>query len=149
MSVIVWDGQTLAADKQMTNGGLMLIGSKIFKIGDDLVGFTGDYDYGLGMKHWFETGADPHSFPSNQNDKDSWVGILVVKPDGRVLKYDRCPHPYDLSQNRFVCLGSGRDFAYGALEMGADAVRAVEVACKYEASCGYGIETLTFKEKNK
>lgn len=147
MSVIVWDGQTLAADKQMTNGGLMLICSKIFKIGDDLVGFTGDYDYGLGMKHWLETGADPHSFPSNQNDKDSWVGVLVVKPDGRVLKYDRCPHPYDLSQNRFVCLGSGRDFAYGALEMGADAVRAVEVACKYEASCGCGIETLTFEEQ--
>jgi len=142
MSVLVWDGTTLAADKQMTNGGLIQICSKIFRIGKDLIGFTGDYDYGMGMKHWLENGADPDSFPDNQKDKDGWVGALVIKHDGRVLKYDRCPHPYDLSQNRFVCLGSGRDFAYGAMEMGADAVRAVEVACKYEASCGCGIETL-------
>lgn len=144
MSVIVWDGKTLAADKQATNAGLVHVCSKIFRIGENLVGFVGDYDYLWGMKHWMETGANPDDFPAHQKDKDTWVGTFVVTPDGRLLKYERCPYPADFSQNKIMCMGSGRDFAYGALEMGADAVRAVEIASKYESTCGMGVDTLTF-----
>lgn len=144
MSIIVWDGKTLAADKQATNSGLKHTCTKIFKIGGDLVGFSGDLGYIGGMKHWLEAGAEPQAFPDHQKDKDDWVGTLVVKPDGRILKYERCAYPIDFSQNKFMCIGSGRDFAYGALEMGADAVRAVEVASRYEAFCGLGVDTLTF-----
>lgn len=147
MSIIVWDGKTLAADKQATNAGLKAVVTKIFRVGDDLVGFSGDLAYIGGMKHWLETGAEPQNFPKHQEDKDDWVGTLVIKPDGRVLKYERCAYPIDFSQNTVMCIGSGRDFAYGALAMGADAVKAVEVTCKYEAFCGIGIDTLTFKEQ--
>lgn len=38
-----------------------------------------------------------------------------------------------------------RDYAYGALAMGADAVRAVEVACEYDNGCGMGIDVLTIE----
>lgn len=39
MTVIVWDGKTFAADKQITTGDLKLQGTKIFKIRGHLVGF--------------------------------------------------------------------------------------------------------------
>lgn len=50
------------------------------------------------------------------------------------------------SENVPICYGEGRDFAYGALEMGANAIKAVEVASKYCISCGMGIDVLSFEE---
>ena len=36
----------------------------------------------------------------------------------------------------FYAAGCGRDFALTALELGADVKKAIQVACKYDTSCG-------------
>lgn len=142
MTVIVWDGETLASDKQATNSGLKLTTTKIFRIRDHLVGFSGDLDFAYAMRTWFENGADPEKFPKHQEDDNKWVGMIVITPDKKVLKYERSPYPMDFTEAKYLCIGSGRDFAFGALAMGADAYKAVMIACLYEASCGMGIDTL-------
>jgi len=42
--------------------------------------------------------------------------------------------------NSFMAWGSGRDYAMGAMEMGADARRAVEVTNVHSTDCGFGVE---------
>lgn len=39
--------------------------------------------------------------------------------------------------------GSGRDFALGALAMGASAYEAVKAAITFDITCGIGVDTLT------
>ncbi len=145
MTVIVWDGKMLASDKQATNAGLKRKVTKIFRINGSLIGFSGDYDYAQAMLKWFENGAEADKFPKHQEDNDKWVGVLVVTPQRRVFKYERSPHPMEFTESGAMCIGSGRDFAFGALAMGADAKRAVEIACEHEASCGMGVDVLTFE----
>lgn len=149
MTVIVWDGTTLAADKQATNSGLKCKVTKIHRINGHLIGFSGEFDYAQSMLKWFENGAEVDKFPKHQEDNDKWVGVLVITPDKRVLKYERSPVPMDFTENGVLCIGSGRDFAFGALAMGADAVKAVQIACAYEASCGMGVDVLTFEGESK
>lgn len=145
MTIIVWDGKTLAADKQATNSGLKRKVTKIYKVRGNLIGFSGELDFAFAMKKWFEDGADVEKFPKHQEDDNKWVGMLVITPDKRVLKYERSPVPMEFTECDAMCIGSGRDYAFGALAMGANAVRAVEVACEYENSCGMGIDVLTFE----
>ena len=145
MTIIVWDGKTLAADKQATNSGLKRAVTKIYNINGNLVGFSGDWDYAQSMKQWLQDGAYPDKFPKHQEDDNKWVGVLLVTPDKKVYKYERSSTPMDFTEGGCMCIGSGRDFAFGALAMGADAKKAVEIACLYEASCGMGIDTLTFE----
>lgn len=147
MTIIVWDGKMLAADKQATSSGLRLRVTKIYKIRKHLVGFSGDWDYAQALKHWFENGCKVEEHPKHQDHNDNWVGMLVITPDKQVLKYERSPYPIDYTENGPICIGSGRDYALGALEMGANAATAVAVASKYDNGCGMGIDTLRLGAK--
>lgn len=145
MSVVVWDGRTLAADKQSTTDGLKRKTTKIYKINGDLVGFTGAWDLAQTIKQWYANGAKPDEWPDFQANDDKWVGILAITSSGKVHKYERSPYPMDYTKAGAMCIGSGRDYAYGALAMGADARQAVLIAIKYDAGCGMGVDTLTFE----
>jgi ATP-dependent protease HslVU (ClpYQ) peptidase subunit len=143
MTVIVWDGKTLAADKQATNSGLKMTVTKIKRINEDLFGVTGDFDLAQSTLKWFADGADPEKFPKHQETDDKWVGLVRITPDKRILKYERSPFPMDYTQMGKMAWGSGRDYALAAMAMGADAVKAVEVACQFESTCGLGVDFLT------
>jgi len=45
------------------------------------------------------------------------------------------------------CTGSGRDIAYGALHMGANAVEAVQIVSEFMNSCGMGVDAIRLHEK--
>ncbi len=145
MTIIVWDGVTLAADKQSTTAGLKRRVTKIFEINGNLVGFSGDWDYAQALKRWFMNGCKPEEHPKHQDHNDNWVGMLVITPSKQVFKYERSPYPMDFTEAGAHCIGSGRDYAYGALAMGADARTAVKVACTLDTGCGMGIDFLTFE----
>lgn len=59
------------------------------------------------------------------------------------MRYEREPHPFEIEEP-FYAFGSGMDIAIGALAMGANAIKAVEIASRYSSHCGNGIDTLTF-----
>jgi ATP-dependent protease HslVU (ClpYQ) peptidase subunit len=143
MSVIAWDGKTLAADKRASMGTLIRTTTKIFKLGDinALAAYTGDADSGEEVLAWFRDGADPAKFPPMQREKDTWAPLMVVWHHGFIWKYERTPHPLKLPPQHFA-MGSGRDFALAAMHLGKTAAEAVEVACVFDSACGNGIDTL-------
>lgn len=148
MSVVVWDGNYLAADKRASFGSLIRTATKIFRLNNSLVGYVGDLDAGEELLAWFKDGQDPAKFPLTQRDKDNWVGLLVVKSDRSLLKYERTPYPIKI-QDRQYAIGSGRDFAYAAMYCGRTAVEAVNIACIFDSTCGNGVDVLSFEEPLK
>lgn len=145
MTVIAWDGKTLAADRRASLGNMHRTIHKLHRIGDCLCGSAGDSDMAQELLAWFRSGAEPKEFPPSQRDKDNWVGLLVVRPDGDLWRYERTPFPVVFPQQQFA-IGSGRDFALAAMWCGKSAAEAVDIACRFDASCGNGVDTLSFVE---
>ena len=144
MTVIVWDGHTLAADKRTVNSGYKGgIVTKVYRWDGGLCAFAGDLDVGVQMVHWLRDGAKSADFPKQQAEKAA-SAFMVIYADGRVAKYETMPVPL-FFESPVSAMGSGRDYAYAALHLGCDARRAVEVACALDASCGNGIDTLTLQ----
>lgn len=141
MTVVAWDGKTLAADKRAVNNGLARTVTKIRKIGPLLVGVAGDCTCGLEMFKWIEHGRDPAKFPAKQLDKEEWATVLVIE-GGQVRVYERSPEPMTFEGEHFAC-GSGRDFAIAAMHLGKSAAEAVAVACLFETSCGNGVDEIS------
>jgi len=139
MTVIAWDGVTLAADKQASSNGMIRTVTKIFKLPDgSLFGGSGDFAFILQMYEWLQDGE---KFPEAQRDKDDWQPCFVISREG-VFVYERAPCPIRY-EDFFFASGSGRDFALAALHCGKTAREAVELACKLSYECGNGIDTLT------
>lgn len=151
MTVIVWDGSILAADKQATDDGVRRTVTKIRKVTRGrmkgyLMGGSGPCSQANALMDWFESGANPNHFPKYQ-DSDNLAAVLtVITPEKLILRYEFQPSPIVFEDEQYAT-GSGRDIAYGALEMGADAVSAVEVVCKYMADCGMGIDAIELHPK--
>lgn len=146
MTIVVWDGKTLAADKQATHSDLVRKVTKVRRIREHLVAVSGDWDRAQELFKWFELGADETKYPEFQKTDNDFVGMLVITPDKRILKYERSPVPMDFSEEDWFCMGSGRDYAYGALYMGAGAAIAVMAACAFASTCGLGVDELKFEE---
>lgn len=139
MTVIAWDGTTLAADKLANNGGLIMKVTKLFKVRGCLVGGTGDFDRVMEVIAWFAAGAEPSKLPPFQRSNEDWTGLLVIEPDKTILKYERSTVPHKI-ESPFWAIGSGRDFAMAAMHLGKSACEAVEVASDLCTSCGMGVD---------
>lgn len=143
MTVIAWDGRTLAANKLASMGTTKHTTVKIFRGRDNsLVGYAGGADFGEQMVAWWNNGADPATFPPSQRDTNDWAGLIVIRKGQPIWRFERTPHPIKFYDNKFA-IGSGREFALAAMYLGHDAPRAVEVASALDSRCGMGIDTLT------
>lgn len=141
MTVIAWDGKTLAADRQATNSGMRYAATKLFRLSDGSVAAgTGTLAAVLVMKAWYEAGADATKYPECQKSNDDWCRLVVAKPDGSVFYYEGLPVAIP-SESVPAAWGSGRDFAMGAMLAGADARRAVEITGMVSTDCGLGIDS--------
>ena len=154
MTVIVWDGKHLVADKQATEGGVLQTVTKVRKITSGkhrgwLIGAAGATAQCNMMMGWFEAGADPNKFPHALQKEDGFASHLIaISPQGVVHKYEFVPFPI-VFEDMFYASGSGRDLAIGALAMGADAVQAAEIACTYCTECGVGLDVVELKTAPK
>lgn len=143
MTVIAWDGKTLAADRRACLGNMHRSIHKLHRVGEALAASAGDSDAAQELIAWLSAGADPEKFPPSQRDKDNWASLLLVWPDGSLWRYERTPYPAKFPPQQFA-IGSGRDFALAAMWCGKSAAEAVDVACRFDSSCGNGVDTLTF-----
>lgn len=143
MTTVVYRNGVMAADKMACEGsnksGKM---TKIFRVNGYLVGFSGAADCAAALLRWFENGADEEAWPDPYNKEDPESTMLVVSPAGQVMFYERFPVPI-IMENEFFAIGSGADFALGAMQMGADAKTALEVAISLDAYTGNGIDMLS------
>lgn len=143
MTVIAWDGRTLAADKQATAGNMKRTATKILRVTDGLVALSGDaaHAHAHAVLGWFQGVRDPRDFPREQCP-DKAGHVTYFTRDG-VFLYDGTGHGYrEKIDCSFIAFGCGRDYAMAAMYLGCDARRAVEVACEFDAFCGMGIDVL-------
>ena len=143
MSVVAWDGKTLAADCQATCADLKTKTKKIFQVGKYILGFSGDEDKVQQLLAWYKDGCKYEDWPKFQEDKERWTRMIIASTEG-VFMYEQTPYPMPILAD-FTAWGSGRDFAIGAMEMGADARRAVEVANIHSTGCGFGVESYSLE----
>lgn len=145
MTTIAWDGRFLAADGfTMRNGTLIKDQSvKLYLRGDLCFAFCG-------QSHWAEQWADWGA----EMDGRSWVrdssldgpvtalggdemkseGLVMVKAGKASLIAIVTPYPVDVPPN--TAWGSGTDVAIGALDAGANAMRAIEIASYRDSNTG-------------
>jgi hypothetical protein len=130
---------------------------KIFKLKNGaLVGTAGDSDdrdiRALLAK------ASPRKMPTRQQlaeTKTCFDGVMVF-PKGHVflVSVDWEEHEsegewrasVDPVSDKFLAVGHGSQYAYGALEHGASAVDAVRVACKRDLTCALPVQSATFDD---
>lgn len=142
MSVIAWDGETVVADRQMAVDGLRQTTSKLRRLKTgEVIGWVGGYENGLAVAQWYEDGADPERWPECQGDKEDWASLVVFRPDGSAIEFERLPIAQTVME-KFFAWGTGRDLAIGAMAAGADPRDAVAIANRYSTSCGLGIDIM-------
>ncbi len=141
MTVIAWDGKTLAADKQVTYGVTKQVVTKIFRHGEMLLAICGNASAGMELIEWFKSGAVPRDYPEGNRKEDSGASLIVISVDRIVRKYECGPFPSVL-EGPFCAFGSGDESALVAMACGLDARAAVEVTCRFNTGCGMGIDTL-------
>jgi hypothetical protein len=139
VTVIVWDGNTIAADKRTVYNGVFAVTTKLFKLDNgDVVAGSGSKCVINEMIEWYKSGASASEYPRTLVASSNSI-LLVVRPDKTVLLYEDTPYPTSIQQIPFA-IGCGRDAALGALAMGADAIKAVEVASSIDINCGNGCD---------
>ncbi len=132
MTTIVFRDGALAADSRAYSGDKIGIGSKtkIHRLEDgSLVGCaTTEVGFSERFVAWLKAGKPDDFVVPNEIDFQA----LHVQPDGGVFYYHNSYFPTGPLEAEFFAIGSGAQFALGAMQMGAGAIVALEVACELD-----------------
>lgn len=140
MTVIAWDGKTLAADKRTTLSGVPITTSKLGRAGGLMYGCAGSSAPCREIGEWIESGMDPAKIPSFQRDERDSVNALIID-NGVVCLLQNGP-VLIRTEMKQMAIGSGGDFAVAAMHLGKTAREAVEIACLFDVNCGNGVDTM-------
>lgn len=145
MTTIAWDGRTLAADRRRTLGDTPTPARKIFDVKAPdgrryLVGCAGDSWDCVAFMRWMRT-QKPEDKPALSNfsamaiDERHRVWYVAEK-----LVYHEIVMP-------FWAIGSGSDYALGAMAAGKTAREAIRIASRLDIHTGNGCDTLSFASR--
>jgi ATP-dependent protease HslVU (ClpYQ) peptidase subunit len=131
MTTIACDGQLMAGDGLVTREG-MIVGqgvAKVWRARDGaILGGAGTYGFDKALTAWWEAGAEG-AFPHGKE-----INALILKPDGSCLFVGDCGYPTE--QELPTAIGSGCEYALGAMDAGATAEQAVAIAAKRNPTTG-------------
>jgi ATP-dependent HslUV protease subunit HslV len=132
MTIIAYKNGIMAADSAVWTG--YIYGGEITKIiktpNGSLVGASGNHAICSKFRAW----ALLENEETPWEGGDSFYGV-IVKKDGTIMMY------YDKNGIGEICyedshaIGCGYEIALGAMDAGATAIRAVEIAIKRHAYC--------------
>lgn len=132
MTTVAFDGKTLAADTMAISGGLKRRTQKIFRLGDGrLFGGSGLYEEVLLVRDWLNDGGVKPKL-------EDFSGLVISNGKAFLLGQLLVLMPLD---DKYA-VGSGRDFAIAAMQLGKTAKESVEFAAQFDAWTGYEVETL-------
>lgn len=134
MSVVVWDGKSLACDRGVTDGVTLWEYAKLRMFKDYAIAGIGNQTDVKRLMDWYVAGAHPAAYPTGISSAD-----IFVARGNTLYHFEKSPYPLHYGDTK-VAFGTGKDFAFGALAMGATAAQAVEVACKFSTTCGHGVD---------
>lgn len=141
MTTIAWDGHTLAADRQVTFFGTPIPTTKVFKVRAPngsfvLYGCAGKSDEIAAFNRWI-AGKQP------DRPELSELNIIAIDQERRIWCALEKLNWFQV-QSKVWSIGSGADYALGAMYFGASATKAVEIASLLDTSTGFGIDAVTF-----
>lgn len=140
LTTIAYDGKTIAADSKIS-GDINSRSSKLLTL-LSLPGAFGGFAGDVAEAHRFfrQFDGEPDSAPAGDYD------VLVVYPDGRVVHHNGSGLSLDVTGQRYG-LGSGSEYAMGAMAAGKSATEAVEIACELDNDSGGPVETMKVPER--
>lgn len=146
MTTIAWDGKTLAGDRQSTFDGTPARTRKVFRFsrpdrGDVVLcgcaGDTGDCQvYIRWAKDKDAIKKGPPAFKS--------LVVLSIDSKRRIWCATENMHWYRIGA-KFWAIGSGAEYALGAMAAGKSARDAVRIASKLDTSTGFGVDVVSFR----
>jgi hypothetical protein len=147
MTIIVYDGSELAIDNAAIHDGTKVPILKAWAApsGEVITGIGNAAQLAV-MRDWYLAGAKREDFPQTQRESSPWCELIVVSKDG-LKRYENLHLPVQHGHHK-CAFGIGKDFAYGALGMGATAAQAAEVALRYAPDTGHGIGTYNWRTEN-
>lgn len=133
MTTVAYDGKNIAVDTRIA-GGFMHTSSKVQQLPDGSRGAGAGIvaDIHRFFRSFF---GDPATIPEGEYD------TLVMHLDGRVVHYSGDGLAMDITGTRYA-IGSGADFALGAMHAGKSAAVAVKIACELDPNSGLPVETI-------
>jgi len=145
VTVIAWDGRTLAADKMCADDWTARRVTKIRRLrgGEVIAGASGAADRCRALMAWLDAGGE---FPAHLRTADqTHATVLAIFRDGRrVALYQREPEPIWLDNDTPHAIGSGAEAALAAMHCGRTSREAVQVASLVCRGVGMGVDTLEF-----
>ena len=141
MTVIAFDGRSVAADRRLNCGTMTGQVCKVFQTPHGILAGAGSLAQIREMLAWLNDGAELDAFPDSQRNNPDCPTLMQVLPAGQLLIYEDTPYPYQVD-SPFWAIGSGAPYAMAAMHLGKSAREAVEVACALDSNCGNGIDEL-------
>lgn len=149
MTVIAYRDGVISADSQETHSdGRKAHCTKLFKVRGTVIATAGDSYTGLIFIDWFDRGARMEDAPDlSMVTIDEDFECLVLEDQDNIYTINRFFQKYPTEMlDGFCAIGCGAAYAMAAMEMGADAKKAVQVACKYDAYCGGRVKTMKISQ---
>lgn len=143
MTTIAWDGRSIAADRRLTGtGGVATVG-KLFRLGGGVImGGAGHYSQVVEVVAWIKEGANPKKKPEFPEELAESSDLIMVKPDGTCY-WLTWPYLRQVKINEpFTAVGSGADYAIGAMAAGADARKAIQIAARFDPYTGGRVDVI-------
>ena len=146
MTVIAWDGKTIATDRMANDGSHKWESSKAW------YGMSNDKEVviitGVGLAHYIRQLSEWYQQGMHDIKPDvppSKAKLIVVQKDGLYELSYKMLLPYDAP---YCAFGDGKELALGALAMGATAGQAVNICNEHSLQCGKGVELFTLHGGN-
>lgn len=131
MTTIAYRNGIMAADTRAYSGGSVPIGqkNKIHRLDDGSLVGVSSTEPGMAeaFAAWLNDGANPEE-AAFAGDRLKNLSALHITPEGQVFFYCENITPSGPLYSRFFAIGSGEQYALGALSSGATAEAAVKVA---------------------
>ena len=145
MTTIAWDGKTLAADRrQIFGSNKSQATTKIVLHPNLIVGASGGFAAAQAMLRWVAEGCRAVDFPPSQSG-DNWARTIVVnRHSHKVYIYEDAPIAIEITSNHYA-MGSGCEYALGAMAAGANARDAVSIAGFFDPQTGDGVDSFSLE----
>lgn len=151
MTTLAYTRGILAADTRCTTHGYVFATvTKIRKIDGHLIGAAGNID----LMDWFLRKFNPEILtgkvilanpPASVNSNaDSFEGI-VIAPTRRIYTVSERFIPTIIKTPGYIAIGSGEQYATGAMAAGADAIAAIKIASVYDIATGGRIQSVKLR----
>lgn len=144
MTTIVWDTKTFAADRQTTFGGTPVAGNKItktkYKGQEAFIGTAGEVEVCTAVEDWIKAGCKG----SPKLPEEPQFSAMIVVKSGEVYFMSGSTFAHSMGKTKWA-IGSGADYALGAMYAGRSAKEAVEIASQLDTGTGLGVDVVTFK----